>query len=96
MTSPTSGVRTGYGRAALSCLVWAGTSLILIVTLLGPPPSAGAFGLVAGSLVVHALIAALPVWLIARRRVAGWPWRQLVLLALPCFLVVRLLLTAIG
>lgn len=64
--------------------------------MIGPPPSASAFGLVAGSMAVHALLAALPVWLVARRRATGWPWWRLLLLALPCFLLVRLLLSTIG
>ena len=88
--------RTGYGRSLASCLVWAAATLILITMLVGPPPSAEAFGRVTGSLVVHALIGALPVWLIARNRIAGWPWWQLVLLALPCYLAIRVVLNAVG
>lgn len=87
-------VRTGYGHAALACLVWAAISLVLITLVLGPPPSAVAFGLVAGSLAVHALLAALPVWLITRHR--PWARWQVLLLALLCFLVVRMALSSIG
>ncbi|MBN9101647.1 MAG: hypothetical protein J0I49_26640 [Pseudonocardia sp.] len=94
MTYPPPVVHSGYGRAALACLVWPATSLALILALLGPPPSAGAFGLVAGSLTVHALLAALPVWLIVRHR--AWARWQVLLLALGCFLVVRTALSAIG
>lgn len=94
MTHPSPTVASGYGRAALACLVWAATSLVLILVLLGPPPSAGALGLVAGSLTVHALLAALPVWLVVRHR--SWARWQVLLLALVCFLAVRTALSAIG
>ncbi len=87
-------VRTGYGRAVLACLVWAATSLLLILVLLGSPPSVGAFGLVAGSLLIHALLAALPVWFVVRHR--AWARWQVLVLALVCFLAVRTALSAIG
>lgn len=87
-------VRTGYPSAVVACLVWAATTLVLITVLVGAPPSAEAFGLVAGSLTVHALLAALPVWLIARHR--PWARWQVLLLALGCFLAVRAVLSAIG
>lgn len=94
MTHPSPVAGPGYRGAALACLVWAATSLVLILVLLGPPPSAAALGLVAGSLAVHALLAALPVWLVVRHR--AWARWQVLLLALGCFLVVRTALSAIG
>jgi hypothetical protein len=84
----------GYGRSLLAGLVWAGVNLAVIVVLFGPPPSPRAAGAVTGSLVGAALLTGLAVWLIARTRVSGWPFWQLVALALPFFLVLRLVLTA--
>lgn len=83
----------GYGRSLLASLACAGVNLLVIIIVVGAPPSARAAGYVIGSLLATAAIAALPVWLIARTRSSGWPFWQLALLALPFFLVLRVALT---
>lgn len=60
----------------------------------GQPPSASVAGAYVGGLQIPVLLAALATWLIARRRAGGWPFWQLVLLALPFYLMIRLLAVA--
>lgn len=94
--SPPSGARTGFGTALLAVLVWAGVNLILTLAIIGLPPSAHAAGAYTVGLIVPMLLAALATWLIARRRVGGWPFWQLALLALPFYLVLRIVLAGAG
>lgn len=51
-------------------------------------PSGYGLGNMLGRGTLTVLLGALPVWLIARRREGGWPFWQLVLLALPFYLLV--------
>jgi hypothetical protein len=69
-------------------------SLLLLLALAGPPSSARAAGAVVGTLVFSALLAALPTWLIVRRRPGGWPFWQVALIGLGFFLVLRLIVAA--
>ncbi|MQA13423.1 MAG: hypothetical protein GEV09_04390 [Pseudonocardiaceae bacterium] len=85
-----SGGKTGFGSALLAALVWAGVNLILTIAIIGPPPSAEAAGAYTFGLLVPVLLAALITWAIARRR--DWAFWQLVLLALPFYLIIRVLL----
>ncbi len=80
------GRRTNYGMALLAALVWLGVNLVVLLLLLGPP-SADGLASYTGRGTAIVLLAALPVWLIARRREGGWPFWQLVLLALPFYLL---------
>ncbi len=96
MPGPVLRRRTGYGYSPLATLIWAGANLALILVLLGPPASARTLGAVIGSLVIAAFLAAVGTWLVARTRATPWPFRQLVLLALPFFLVLRVVLAAVA
>lgn len=82
-----------YGTALLATLVWAGVNLVLTLAFAGGPGSSRAAGQLVGSLLFPTLLAALVTWLIARRR--GWPFPALVALALPFFLLFRVV-SAIG
>ncbi len=88
------GRRTGFGIALLAALVWAAVNLVLSLTISGPPPSAAAAGAFVGALLIPTLVAALATWLIARRRSPSWRFPLLVLLALPFYLVIRVLAAA--
>lgn len=83
-----------YGRALLATLVWAALSIVALFVFLGPPGSSEAAGRAVGALLIPSLLAALVTWRLARR-VATRSFWQLVLLALPAFLVLRLLLGAL-
>ncbi|GAA3230327.1 hypothetical protein GCM10017691_23160 [Pseudonocardia petroleophila] len=85
--------RTRYLRALGAAAVWAAVNLVLVLVVDGPAPSAEALGRVVGGLLVAALLAALGTWLVLRRRASAF-W-VVVLVALPFFVVVRLL-TAVG
>ncbi|MBC3189651.1 hypothetical protein H7X46_01035 [Pseudonocardia sp. C8] len=87
---PAAGGGNGFGRSVLAAACWAAVSLILTFAVAGAPPSAEAAGRVTGSLLVATLLAALVTWLIVRRR-ARWAFWKLALLALPFFLVLRVL-----
>jgi hypothetical protein len=77
-------------RAALgAAAAWAAVNLVLVLLVLGPPGNARVLGAFLGALVVTTVLAALIVWLIARRR--GWPFWLLALLAAPVFWVLRAL-----
>lgn len=84
---------TSYGRALLATLVWAGVNVVLTLAVAGAPPSSRAAGALVGSLLVSSLLGALLTWLVARRR--PWAFLPLVALALPFFLLFRLL-SALG
>jgi hypothetical protein len=84
---------TSYGTALLATLVWAGVNLAVTLVVAGGPPSSRAAGALVGSLLASSLLAALITWLVARRR--PWAFPQLVALALPFFLLFRLL-SAVG
>jgi hypothetical protein len=73
-------------------------SLIVVLLTVGPPPSARAAGAFTAGLLIPTLLAALVTGLIARRvhRPHGWPFWQLVLLALPVSLFFRLLLAVLA
>ncbi len=86
-----SGRRTGFGIALLAALVWPAANLVVTLAIAGSPPSAGAAGAFTGALLIPTLVAALATWLIARRRPHGWRFPLLVLLALPFYLVIRVL-----
>ncbi len=78
-------------RAALgAAAVWAAVNLVLVLVVAGAPGSARVFGAFLGGLIVPTLLAALAVWLIARRR--DWGFGPLVLVAAPIFWVLRALL----
>lgn len=93
---PPAGGRTGFGSALLAALVWVGVNVVLTVVILGLPPSAEAAGTYMFELIVPLLLAALLTWVIARRRPGGWPFWQLVLLALPFYMVFRLVVAGAG
>lgn len=89
-----SGGKTGFGSALLAALVWAGVNLILTLAIIGLPPSAEAAGVYTVGLLVPVLLAALITWAIARRR--DWAFWKLVLLALPFYLILRVVLGGAG
>jgi hypothetical protein len=79
--------RTGFGAALGAAAVWAGVNLVLVLVVTGAPPSTTDVARFLAALLVPTLLAALAVWLIARRRV--WPFWLLVLAAAPFFWVLR-------
>jgi hypothetical protein len=84
--------RPGYRRALLATLVWAGVNLIVTLLVSGPPPSPRAAGAFTGALLFVTLVAGLITSRIARRvRPHGWPFWQLLLLALPFYLILRVI-----
>lgn len=91
--SPAGG--NGFGRAALAALVWAALNLVLTFAVFGGPSSAETAGRTIGALLVAVLIGALAAWLITRKR-ARWAFWKLALLALPFFLVMRVISTLGG
>ncbi len=80
----------------MATLVWLAVNVVLTLAISGLPSSAEAAGAFAGALVSATLLAALVTWLIARRSPQGWRFPLLVLLALPFYLVVRVLAEAGG
>ncbi len=68
--------------------------MVLTLAITGPPPSAEAAGAFIGALLIPTLLAALTTWLIARRRPHAWRFLLLVLLALPFYLLIRVLAAA--
>lgn len=90
---------TGFGKVFLASAVWAGVNLVVTLLVTGPPPSSEAAGAFVGGLIIPVLLAALITWAIARRpnprRPQGWSFGMLVLLALPFYLVLRLV-AAVG
>lgn len=93
---PPSARRTGFGLAFLAALVWPMVNTLVTLIVSGPPPTAGLAGQYVGSLLIPTLLAALAVWLIARRRRQPWRFPLLVVLALPFYLVLRVLTMAGG
>lgn len=91
-----AGGRTGFGSALSAALVWVGVNVVLTLAILGLPPSARAVGVYMFGLIVPLLLAALVTWLIARRRPGGWPFWQLALLALPFYLIFRIVVAGAG
>ncbi|NIJ10875.1 hypothetical protein FHU38_001219 [Saccharomonospora amisosensis] len=87
----TSGGRNGFGTTLLATLVWVPVNFFVAVAILGGLPSARVAGAFIGSMIVPAVVAALATWLIARRSERQWEFWKLVLLALPFFLVIRIL-----
>jgi hypothetical protein len=83
--------RTGFPRALGAASVWAAANLVLVLVVAGPAPSAEALGRVVGGLLGAALLAALGAWLVLRRRAR--PFRVVLLVALPFYLVVGVVLT---
>jgi hypothetical protein len=83
----------------LASAVWAGVNLVAALLVAGPPSSSEAAGAFVGALIIPVLLAALITWAIARRpspsRPQGWSFGMLVLLALPFYLVLRLV-AAVG
>jgi len=90
--TPTEPPGTSFGRAFLAALVWVGLLTVLGIALAAD--DAGEAGYVFGQQIVAGLLAALVTWLITRRAKRRWPFWQLVLLALPFFLLFRLLSVA--
>jgi hypothetical protein len=84
------GPNTGFGAALLASAAWAVVDLVAALAV-GAPDAAQDAGRFLGAMLVPVLIAALGTWLVARTRQAGWRFWQLALLALPFFLVLRLL-----
>ncbi|MPZ64134.1 MAG: hypothetical protein GEU83_00935 [Pseudonocardiaceae bacterium] len=93
---PPAGGRTGFGSGLLAALVWVGVNVVLTVAIVGLPPSAEAAGTYMFGLIVPLLLAALLTWVIARRRPGGWPFWQLVLLALPFYMIFRIVVAGAG
>jgi len=89
-----AGRKTGFGTALLAALVWPAVNVVLTLAITGPPPSAEATGAFIGALLIPTFLAALATWLIARRRPHGWRFPLLVLLALPFYLLIRVLAMA--
>lgn len=92
---PTGG-RSGFGSALSAALVWVGVNVVLTLAIVGLPPSPEALGAYMFGLIVPLLLGALVTWLIARRRPGGWPFWQLVLLALPFYLIFRIVVAGAG
>lgn len=89
----TPGDRTGFGKTLLATLVWVPVNFFVAVAVLGGlPSSARVAGEFLGRMIVPAVLAALAAWLIARRSERPWEFWKLALLALPFFLVIRILL----
>lgn len=91
-----SGGRTTFGRMLLATLVWVPVNFVVAVAVLGGLPPARAGGAFLGSMIVPAVVAALFGWLIARRSERPWEFWKLVLLALPFFLLTRILFSGVG
>lgn len=85
--------RTGFGRALAATALWAGVSLVLLL-LLSTPASSEAAGAALGTLGFSALLSAVPTWIVVRRRPGGWPFWQVVLVALGFYLLTRIVLVA--
>jgi len=88
---PTPSRSNSFGRNLLAALVW--VVLLLVVAVAVNPDGAERAGELFGRFFVAGLLAALVGWLITRRR-RPWPYWRLVLLALPFFLLFRLLAEA--
>ena len=85
----------GFGRALRACAVWAVFDLFMMLALFGPPPSAAAAVRTVGALVAAVLAGALLVWPLLvspqwRRGRAERPFWQVLLVALPAFLLIQL------
>jgi hypothetical protein len=85
--------RTRFVTALGAASIWAAVNLVLVIAVVGAPPSAGALGRFVGALVAPTLLAALVVWAIARRR--PWAFWLLVLVSAPLFWVLRAVLIAL-
>ncbi|MFC4004870.1 hypothetical protein ACFS2C_23665 [Prauserella oleivorans] len=87
------GKRAGFGSALLAALVWVPVNFVIALLVAGAPSAeqAGAF---IGASIVPAVLAGLVTWLIAKRSTPAWAFWKLVLLALPFYLLVRLLLAS--
>lgn len=75
-------------------LVWAAINLIVALVVAGGMPAPRVLGAFIGGLAVMTLLAALATWACARVKKTGWRFWQLTLLALPVFLVLRLVFLA--
>jgi hypothetical protein len=82
--------RTRFVTALGAAAVWAAVNVVLVVAVAGVPP---AFGWFAVALIVPTVLAALAVWVIARRR--AWAFWLLVFLAAPLFWVLRAVFIAL-
>lgn len=87
--------RTGYGRSLLATLVWAATNLVVTVIVMGPPPSPRAAGTFTAGVLVPSLLAAVLTWLIARRARPRYPFWLVVLIALPFYLLFRVVASGV-
>lgn len=76
---------TRYRRALLAVLVWAAVEAIRLVSVSGLSLAAAG-----GAILITTGAASVGTWLVARRH--GWPFWVLVLVAAPCFWVLRALL----
>jgi hypothetical protein len=85
--------RTRFRAALGAAAVWAGVNLALVLSVAGPPGDAEAYGRVVGAPLVPALLAALVVWAVARRR--AWPFWLLVFAAAPLYWLLRSVLSAV-
>jgi hypothetical protein len=79
--------RTRFATALGAAAVWAAVNLVLVLAVAGAPPGLAALGEFVGALVLPTLLAAVLVWVIARRR--AWAFWLLVLVAAPLFWVLR-------
>lgn len=86
--------RTPFPLALVATLVWAAVNLVLVLVVSGLPPSAALMGRTVGSVALTALFAAVVTWVVARRH--GWAFRVLLLVAAPCYWVLRALTSVPG
>jgi hypothetical protein len=85
--------RTRFLAVLGAAAVWAVVNLVLVFAVAGSPPGPAALGEVVGALVVPTLLAALVVWMVARRR--AWGFWLLLLVAAPLFWVLRAIFIAL-
>lgn len=86
----TQSVRTGYGMVLFCTLVWAGLVFVLTLVTIGPPQSSRVMIAFISDLVFASLLGGLVTWAVAQRRQDRWPLWQLILLALPFYLLFRI------
>ncbi len=84
--------RTGFLRSLGATLVWAAAAVVLVAAVAGSRLTTYALGYAIGGAAVAAVAAAVPTWLILRRRARAY-WVVL-LVALPFYVVLRVIIPA--